>query len=1282
MMRTLLLLPLLVLASSGAVWADDEPKGGPEPLKHLKYRLIGPAAGGRVSRVAGVPGDPHTYYAAVSAGGVWKSSDGGLHWKPVFDDMPISSMGAVAVAPSDPNVVYAGSGEANIRGNVAAGNGIYRSTDAGKTWKHVWKQEGQIGQIVVHPKNADVAYAAVLGRAFGPNPERGLYRTTDGGTTWKQVLARDADTGAVDVSLDPNNPRVLFAALWQTRRRPWELTSGGPGSGLYVSRDGGDTWKRLDDREKGLPEGPWGRIGVAVAPSDGRRVYALIEAEKGGLFRSDDGGDSWKRVNEHRSLRQRPWYFSTITVDPKNPDIVWFPQVRLLKSIDGGKTIKPVKGPHHGDHHDLWIDPADPRRMIDANDGGVDVTTNGGETWFAPPLPIAQFYHINVDNRVPYHVSGCMQDLGTACGPSNSLSTAGIQLGDWHPVGGGETGHTAPDPSDPDIVYAGEYGGYLSRYDHRTRQARNVSVYPTNPSGHAAADLRYRFPWTAPVLVSKHDPKTVYHAANVLFRTRDGGTTWQRVSGDLSRNDRSKQNWSGGPITGDNTGVEVYGTIFALAESPLKKGLLWAGSDDGLVHVSTDDGQSWTNVTKNIPAVPEWGTVVCIEPSSFEPGTAYVVVDNHRMDDTRPYLWRTDDAGRTWTSLTARLPQDVYLHAVREDPKRRGLLFLGTERGVSFSTDAGATWQELKLNLPTVAVHDLRVKDNDLVVGTNGRSIWVFDDLTPIRELASIASRNVHLFPPQPATRWRYHSPVHSTADKRAGANPPAGAVIHYFLRAKPRGEVVLEVRDERGAPVARLSSKPEPEDTPPDDPDGPEEPKKPDLKTEPGVQRAVWNLRYRGAERIKGAKLDAGNLRIGPLAPPGRYTLRLIVDGTTLTETVAIIPDPRVKMSPFELASGVKFSLDVRDAITELTRQVERLRVVRKQLADRNELLQSDARAEALVKASQGLIERLDALEGRFHNPKAQVSYDILAQKGGAQLYSRLGILFDWAHDSDGPVTQGMREVFAEDSQLLARTAGELKRLLEGDIRDLNEQAQKLGLPTILVPPLRDDLSAALPGPVKLLVDEIDVPPLPGARPADLIALDPKGLEAYARDGKETAFRTTVARARALLVGLVQQTPLRESLAAPTDANGLRKALVQEQQEIARRMGQLGDLIEELKKVGTVRGTEASRRWQAHYDYLLARAELQRAALYEYQFVLAEMRREAPPRDPKAHDGWRLLRQEEQRSDLEGRKHTREAHRLLERIIQEHPGTPWAALARRDRDTPLGLQWQPARLQ
>jgi photosystem II stability/assembly factor-like uncharacterized protein len=1038
---------------SSLLTAQDKtkPPETPAAFKALKYRLIGPAAGGRVSRVAGVPGDPTIYYAATASGGVWKSTDAGASWKSVFDDQPISSIGSIAVSPSNPNVVYVGSGEANIRGNVAAGNGIYKSTDAGKTWTHVWKQEGQIGTMIVHPGNEDIAFAAVLGRAFGPNAERGVYRTRDGGRTWQQVLKKDADTGASDVAIDPSNPSIVFAGLWQARRRPWELVSGGPGSSLHVSRDGGDTWKALTG--SGLPEGTWGKVGVAVAPSDGRRVYAIIEADKGGLFRSDDGGENWTLANASRQIRQRAWYYSTLTVNPVNADDLYLPQVPMLRSIDGGKTIQTVKGLHHGDHHDLWIDPKNPKRMISGNDGGVDVTTNGGETWYAPPLPISQFYHVSVDNRRPYHVAGAMQDLGTAQGPSMSLS-GGIALNDWYSVGGGEAGHVVSDWSDPNIVYAGEYLGIITRYDHRTGEARNVSAWPENPSGQAGTEMRYRFQWTAPIAISPHDAKVVYHGAQVIFRTMDGGQRWDTISQDLTRNDTTKQQWSGGPITGDNTGVETYGTVFAIAESPKARGVIWAGSDDGLVHVTRDGGTTWTNVTKGMPGLPEWGTVSIIEPSPFDAATAYAAIDAHRMDDARPYLYKTTDYGRSWTRLDGGLPPDEYLHVVREDPARKGLLYVGTERGVRYSTDDGASWKPLKLNLPTVAVHDLVVKEDDLVVGTHGRSIWILDDLQPIREMSDkITATDVHLFPVADAIRWRTGGGTWAYQHARF-SNPPAGASIYYFLKDKAKGELKIEILNGAGTVVQTLSSVPREPDYSSED-DDPEDFKKAALSIDAGVQRAVWDLKWEGAKKIKGAKIDTGDPSNGPRAVPGTYQVRLTVDGKTATSPLKIVADPRGSAPQSDLDAQLAFALRVRDDISKLTGLVNQVRSVRDQLLARSKSLEarkSEGAVADLLKNAEVVIAKADALEGKLHNPKAEIVYDILAMRGGTKLYSRLSPLQMWAIEAEGPPTAGMLQVLATQEKELEGLARDTDQFLRQEVAPLNELAAKLAMPFVIV--------------------------------------------------------------------------------------------------------------------------------------------------------------------------------------------------------------------------------------
>lgn len=1060
----LALITCATLSTVGLAFQDEpEPIEPDKPIvparfKRLTYRNIGPSAGGRVSRVAGVPGNPLLYYAATASGGVWKSTNGGTAWKPIFDDNSTLSCGSIAVANTNANIIYVGTGEANIRGNVQPGNGIYKSSDGGKNWQHVWKQRGQIGTMIVHPSNADVAFAAVLGRAFSPNADRGVYRTKDGGKNWEKVLFVDEETGAADVCFDPSSPSTLYAGMWQTRRRPWELTSGGPGSGLYVSRDGGDSWKKLTG--KGLPEGIWGKVGVAVAPSDSDRVYALIEAEEGGLFRSDDGGETWKIVNKERVLRQRAWYYNTITVDPTNADILYCPQVPLVKSVDGGKTFTSMTGLHHGDHHDLWIDPTNPKRMINGNDGGVDITSDGGKTWFAPPLPISQFYRINVDNRNPYHVFGTMQDLGSAGGPSNSLRGTGIHLGDWQSVGGGETGYVLPMKKD-DFIFAGEYAGIITRFNRKTGQAKNVSIYPDNPSGHGGVDMKYRFRWPAPIAGSPHDPKVLYHAGNVLFRSNDLGQTWKALSEDLTRNDKSKQQWSGGPITGDNTTAEFYCTISAVAESPRKKGVIWVGSDDGLLHLSQDDGKTWKNLSEKLPRFPDWATIKMIEPSPHEAGTALIVVDAHLLDDMKPYLFRTKDFGGTWESLSEKMPQENYLHVCRIDPVKKNLMFAGADNGVLFSSDEGITWEPLKLNLPPVAVTDLLVQGNDLVVGTHGRSLWILDDINLLRQKQPEAEESIFLYTPSEVTRWQIAGGF--TSYNLAGfENPPTGAVLQYVLSEKVTGTVKLEIFDAKDNKVidftGKVKEKPKKDaddkDKKKEEDEEEKKGKKPKLPVKPGLHRFLWNLAGEGGKAIEGAQVDAGDPELGPTVNPGKYTVKLTANDKTVTSNLVIKPDPRVKYAAGELEEQEAFAIELRGQLNALTETVEGIRSLQKQLKGRDELLkkEKDPRYKELKEESKKFAEKLTELEERMHNPKAKVPYDILAMKGGAKLYSRLCGLYAWVADGDGKPNQGQKEVAEVLKKEQAACVEIWKELSQTALPKLNEAAKKLEVPILFL--------------------------------------------------------------------------------------------------------------------------------------------------------------------------------------------------------------------------------------
>ena len=761
-----------------------------DPLfKGLTWRQVGPFRGGRALAVSGVVGEPNTYYFGSVGGGVWKTTDGGITWTPMSDKEKFSSVGAIAVAESDPNVIYVGTGEACIRNNILQGNGVYKSTDAGKTWHFTGLEDTRhIGRLAVHPKNPDIVFVAALGHAYGRNTERGVFRSTDGGKTWQKVLYKDDQTGAIDIVFDPSNSNILYAALWQAYRTPYSMVSGGPGSGLYRSGDGGTTWTQI--KGNGFPTGVLGRIGVAVS-AEPNRIYALIEADKGGLYRSDDGGEDWRLVNDDHRFRQRAWYYTHVFADPKNSDVVYILNTGTYRSIDAGKTFTQLATPH-GDNHGLWIDPTNPKRLINSNDGGADISIDGGLHWTSQDnQPTAQFYHVIVDNQFPYHIYGAQQD-NTSVGIASATNHGGIDRVDWNPVGGCESGYIAPYPNDPDIVYAGCYDGSITEFNKKLGTEREMNAWPLNPMGHGDVDLKYRFQWTAPIVISPHDPNTIYHGAQVILKTSDRGYHWTAISDDLTRNNKQTEQSSGGPITQDNTSAEYYATVFTIAESPVQAGAIWAGSDDGLVHVTTDGGKNWADVTpKDLPdggngPVFHYSRISLIEAGHFNAATAYMAVDRHESDDWAPYAYKTTDFGKSWKRVNGDLPAGAVVRAIREDPKREGLLYAATEIGVYVSFDDGRHWRSLQRNLPMSSMRDLAVTDRDLAVATHGRAFWVLDDITPLREYKPDQSNaDVTLYKPSLSYRFQMGGFGGGGGPRAAsvGQNPPNGAIIYYSLK-------------------------------------------------------------------------------------------------------------------------------------------------------------------------------------------------------------------------------------------------------------------------------------------------------------------------------------------------------------------------------------------------------------------------------------------------------------------------------------------------------------------
>jgi photosystem II stability/assembly factor-like uncharacterized protein len=1057
----------------------------PRLLESLRWRMIGPYRGGRSVAVAGHPTDVGTFYFGACAGGVWKTTDAGAYWENVSDGFfKVSAVGAIAVAPSDPNVVYAGTGEACIRGNVSHGDGVYRSTDGGRTWANVGLRESRhIGRVRVHPQNPDVVWVAALGRAWGPNRERGVFRTTNGGRTWDHVLFKSENAGAVDLSMDPNNPRLLFASVWQARRTPWSMASGGPDSGLWRSTDGGDTWTDIT-HNPGLPRGIVGRLGVSVSPADGTRVYALVEAEDGALFRSDDAGLTWKRASEEAGLRGRPWYYMHVFADPTDADTLWVADYSLWKSIDGGKTFGEFSTPH-GDNHDLWIDPAHPKRMIEGNDGGACVSLNGGQTWSTIyNQPTAQFYHVCADDQQPYYVYGSQQDNWAMRLPSQSHRGAITQT-DWVQPGGGESGYIAVKPGDPNIVVGGSIGtgpgmGRLIHYDHRSGQERVISVWPeAYGMGTSPAEHRYRFQWTFPCFFSRWAPNELWISGNRIFRSLDEGVSWEVLSPDLTRNDPTTMGLSGGPITCDNTGAEVYGTIFALAESLHDRDVLWAGTDDGLIHISRDRGRTWTNVTP--PDLPEWSLISVLDPSPHDAGTCYVAATRYKHDDLRPYLFKTGDYGRTWKQITQGLPADEFTRVVREDPNRRGLLYAGTETGVWVSLDDGGSWQRLQGNLPVAPIHDLIVKGTDLVVATHGRSFWILDDLTPLHQMAdAVVGAGAHLFAPRPVVRWRaykghgmkpgpnrevayrlagsvgyaFRQVETATGEKReqlldAGENPPAGVVVHYWLKDAPDGDLTLAFLDADGREIRSFTSK---RDGAPPVPSptaagqaaaaaattgtpapsgasagGGEEPRtdsgsedEPRPTKSAGANRFVWNLRGPDATKLPDNKGRGGTMDMltAPRIPPGRYQVRLTAGGRTLTQPFVVTKDPRLQTPEDDLREQYTWAKRAHDLVTRVHDAVLSLRDVRSQ-AKAFAARVDDAAVKA---AAQSLSTRLTAVEEELIQVRSEDP-----RMFPAKLNSRVATMVSLIEYSDAAPTASWRELL---ENLALRTEMELAKL------------------------------------------------------------------------------------------------------------------------------------------------------------------------------------------------------------------------------------------------------------
>lgn len=1051
---SVVLLLASVVILFGNLEAQDVPPNQ-QLFDAIKFREIGPFRGGRSAACCGVQGNPMLYYMGSAGGGVWKTDDAGSTWENISDGYFGGSVGAVEVAPSDPNIIYVGGGEVTVRGNVSHGYGMWKSYDGGKSWSNIGLNDSRrIPRVRVHPHDPNTVYAAVLGHLYGPNQERGVYKSTDGGENWKRVLFANEDAGAVDLVIDPNNPRVLYASTWRILRTPYSLESGGEGSGLFKSIDGGETWKEIT-RSKGLPQGMVGIIGVAVSPVDSNRIWAQIEAADGGLFRSDDAGVTWTKINAERKLRQRAWYYTRVYAGPKNVDEVYVLNVSFWRSGDGGKTFSSIRTPH-GDHHDLWIDPDNPDRMAIADDGGVQVSFSRGANWSTyENQPTAQFYRVTTDNHFPYRIYGAQQDNSTVrISHRGSRGTIGER--DWEPTAGGESGHIAPDPQNPEIVYGGSYGGLLTRVNHQTGEYRNIQVWPDNPMGHGAGDGKYRFQWNFPIFFSVHHKNTLFTAGNVLFKTTDQGQSWQPISGDLTRNDPAKLGPSGGPITKDNTGVEYYCTIFAACESLHDDQTIWCGSDDGLIHVTRDGGNNWEDVT---PAnLPEWMQINSIEPHPTEPGGLYVAGTRYKLDDFKPYLYRTTDYGKSWEKITSGIDNKHFTRVIRADPKRPGLLYAGTESGLYVSFNDGQTWQSFQCNLPVVPVTDLAIKENDLIVATQGRSFWVLDDLSVVQQWdEDLLSKKVHLFESRPTYRMRGGG---GRSSKTAGTNVSPGVHLRFFMEKElaDNESAKLVIKDSNDQ-VAKIFS------TSPD-----KKAKESKLELKPGVNIVTWNMRYQAADSFDGMVIWGGGTR-GPMAIPGTYSAQMIISKTTKKtdpsdssseankglEVVAdestmfeVKKDPRSSATAEDLQEQFDFLIIVRDKLSQTHKTIGRLRDVRNQINSLTGRIKEDSKFKELVDKAKDIDKDLGEIEKQLYQTQNQAPQDPL--NFPIRLNNRLSALVGVVSGGDNRPTAQAIEVRDELINLIDQELDKINQTMEQKISEFNQAVANANVPAIFV--------------------------------------------------------------------------------------------------------------------------------------------------------------------------------------------------------------------------------------